>query len=269
MSSDRFIEANRALWNEWTRIHERSEFYDLESFKRGGIRLRQHELDEVGEVRGKDLVHLQCHFGIDTLSWARLGATVTGVDFSEEAVALATSLAQELGLGARFVQANALDLPRELDGSFDVAYTSHGVIGWLPDLAAWARGIERVLRPGGFFYMAEVHPIVLVFDDDEGVTELRPRYPYFERAEPLAFSVQGSYADRTANVDARTEYSWVHSFGDIVTALAETGLRIEFLHEWPFLDWPLPFLQKRGDVWVFPGPGELPLSFSLRAAKPG
>ena len=134
-----FLEGNRALWDEWTGIHESSAFYGVEAFRAGGIRLRDYELAQVGDVQGKSLLHLQCHFGIDTLSWARLGATVTGADFSPKAIDLAGRLAADLGLDARFVESNVYDLPERLEGSFDVVYTSRGVLGWLPDIRGWAR----------------------------------------------------------------------------------------------------------------------------------
>jgi SAM-dependent methyltransferase len=264
------MDANRALWDEWTTIHESSEFYDLESFKAGGVRLRDYEIADVGDVAGKDLLHLQCHFGIDTLSWARLGARVTGVDFSEKAVALARAVAAELGLDARFVLSNVYDLPDVLDGDFDVVYTSRGVIGWLPDLTRWAEVIAHFLRPGGIFYITEGHPILWILDDAEDATELRVKYPYFPRAEPLEFPTHGSYADPSAHVEQPFEYSWVHSMGEIVTALASAGLRIDFLHEYPFVEWPVPFLEQRDDgKWWLPKDqeAELPLFFSLRARK--
>ena len=266
---ERELAANRDLWDEWTAIHERSEFYDLEGFRAGGIRLRDFELEEVGEVEGRDLLHLQCHIGTDTLSWARLGAHVTGVDFSPAAVAAARRLAAETGLTARFVQSTLDDLPATLEGDFEVVYTSRGVLGWLPDLDVWAGVIAHFLRPGGIFYITEIHPVVWAFDDD--ATELRLRYPYFSRDEPLAFPVQGSYADPAAEVAAPVEYAWPHSLGEIVTALCRAGLVVEFLHELPFLDWSQPFLRHdpRDDTWRLPPEvqGELPLSFSLRARR--
>jgi SAM-dependent methyltransferase len=265
-----YLASNRALWDEWAGVNARSAEYDLAGFRAGGVRLRDYELAEVGDVRGKRLLHLQCHFGIDTLSWARLGADVTGVDFSERAVALARDLAAELGIPATFVCCDVLDLPAHLDGAFDVVYTSRGVLGWLPDLQGWARAIARVLRPGGTFYITEVHPFVWVFDDREGVADPRVRYPYFPRAEPLAFPVTGSYADREAHVEATVEYGWPHGIGEVVTALAAAGLRIEFLHEWPFLAWSAPFLVAHPDgTWRLPAdaPGEIPLMFSLKATR--
>jgi 2-polyprenyl-3-methyl-5-hydroxy-6-metoxy-1,4-benzoquinol methylase len=136
---DDYLAANRALWDEWTAIHQSSSFYDLEGFKRGGSRLRDYEVDEVGDVTGKSLLHLQCHFGIDTLSWARLGARVTGADFSQRAIQLARSLAAELHLEATFVRADLYGLPAVLDGQFDVVYTSRGC--WA-GCRTWSAGRE-------------------------------------------------------------------------------------------------------------------------------
>src|SRR6187549_40971 len=143
-----YLAVNRSLWDEWAAINRRSAFYNLAGFKVGGVLLRTYEIEEVGEVAGSDLLHLQCHFGLDTLSWARLGARVTGFDFSEQAIADARALAAEIGIPATFILSDVLDLPADLDSRFDVVYTSRGVLGWLSDLERWARGIARVLRPG-------------------------------------------------------------------------------------------------------------------------
>jgi SAM-dependent methyltransferase len=280
--NDEFLAANRALWDEWTRIHETSGFYDLEGFRRGGVRLRDFEIADVGPVEGKTLLHLQCHFGIDTLSWARLGARVTGADFSPKAVELATGLAAELGLDARFVCSNLYDLPSVLDGAFDVVYTSRGVLGWLPDIEGWARVVAGFVKPGGVFYIHEVHPVAQVWEEENVAPgELRLRYPYFTQAQPLAFDVQGSYADRDADVSADKEYGWNHSMAEIVTALATAGLRIDLLREFPYTEWEYPFLEERRvlpdgvteaeSTWWLPesAGGELPLFFALRASKPG
>ena len=266
------LRVNQQLWDEWTRIHETSSFYDLEGFRRGGIRLRPYEVEEIGDVAGRELLHLQCHFGIDTLSWARLGARVTGTDFSPAAIELATRLAAELELDARFVHSDLYDLPNVLEGEFDLVYTSRGVLGWLPDISRWARVVSHFLKPGGTFYITEIHPVAQAFEN-EGVApgELRLQYPYWEHPEPLAFVVKGSYADRSATVSTHTEYGWAHGLGEIVTALIEAGLRIESLREFPWVAWQLDFLAQDGDdSWRLPPdiPGELPLSFSLLAMKP-
>jgi SAM-dependent methyltransferase len=267
------IRDNNALWDEWTRIHETSAFYDLEGFKRGGVRLRPYELDEIGPVDGLELLHLQCHFGIDTLSWARLGARVTGVDFSLAGVELARSVAAEIGIdGARFVQSDLYDLPTVLDGTFDLVYTSRGVLGWLPDVRRWAEVIAHFVRPGGRFYITEIHPVAQVFEDDDiEPGELRLRYPYWQHVEPLSFPVIGSYAEPTAEVGVHTEHGWNHGLGEIVTALVDAGLRIDSLREYPFVDWPVEFLVEAPDgTYRLPAgtPGELPLFFSILATKP-
>jgi SAM-dependent methyltransferase len=263
-----FLESNRELWDEWTEIHGSSAFYDLRSFRDGGVRLRDYEIEHVGDVRGKRLLHLQCHFGIDTLSWARLGATVTGADFSPKAIELATSLATDLGLDARFVESNVYELPERLEGSFDVVYTSRGVLCWLPDIRGWARVVTHFVKPGGIFFISEAHPIAWALDDDLPLTF---RYPYWEHAEPIASDVEGSYADVSADVTSEKEYSWQHGLGEIVTALVDAGLVIEFLHEYPFSEWDMGFTVEAPDgTWVKPDSveGELPLFYALRARKP-
>jgi SAM-dependent methyltransferase len=266
------IRENQALWDEWTRIHETSPFYDLAGFKRGGVRLRPYELEEIGPADGLELLHLQCHFGIDTLSWARLGARVTGVDFSRAAIELARSVAAEIGHPeARFVQSTIADLPAALDGDFDLVYTSGGVLDWLPDVREWARVAARFVRPGGRLYVADIHPVANAFEN-EGVApgELVLRYPYWEHDAPLSFSVAGSYADPTAIVTASREHGWDHGLGEIVTALIDAGLEIRSLREYPFLHWKLDFLERSPDgTWRMPGEldGRLPLLFSMLATK--
>jgi len=265
------MKANRALWDEWVRINYRSDFYRVDAFKAGLNKLRPYEMEEVGDVMGKELLHLQCHFGMDTLCWGRLGARVTGADFSEQGVEQARALASEVGIDARFVCSNVYELPDHLDGTFDIVYTSRGVLGWLPDIDRWAQVAAHFVKPGGFFYITEIHPVVQVFDDADEVTELRLRYPYFTRSEPFEFETQGSYADRSATVAQKINYSWNHGLGEIVTALAAAGLRIDFLHEFPFVEWPVPFLQPAADgTYRLPGENDdrLPLFFSLKATKP-
>lgn len=267
---DKYLEANRALWDEWTGINYRSEFYQVEAFKAGLNKLRPYEMEEVGSVEGKDLLHLQCHFGLDTLCWARLGANATGADFSSAAVEQARALAADVALDARFVCSDLYELPNHLNETFDVVYTSRGVLGWLPDVDRWARVAAHFVRPGGFFYITEIHPVALVFDDDDGVTDLRLRYPYFTHADPLTFETQGSYADRAAKVTQKFEYGWNHGIGEIVTALANAGLRIDFLREFPFVEWPVSFLRPSPDGSYRLPPehdGQLPLFFSLKATR--
>ena len=272
-----FLEENRTLWDAWTKIHVDSTFYDVASFRNGGertIRVKDYEREEVGDVAGKSLLHLQCHFGLDTLSWARLGATVTGADFSPEAVATARELAADLGIEATFVCSNLYELPANLDAerAFDIVYTSHGVLGWLPDIAEWAKVAAHFVKPGGFLYVTEAHPVAMAFEN-EGVEpgELKLTYPYWEHAEPISFDVHGSYADPEAPTEGLREHGWDHGMGEIVTAVVQAGLSVEFLHEFPFVGWKMDFLE-RGDDGLYRLPGELdgrlPLYFSLKATRP-
>jgi len=268
-------ETNRALWEAWTAVHADGDFYDLAGFRAGGVRLRDEEVQAVGDMHRRTLLHLQCHFGIDTLSWARLGATVTGADFSPAAIRLARELADDLGFpNARFIESNLYDLPSNLDETFDVVYTSRGVLGWLPDVAAWARVVAHFVKPGGIFYISEVHPVAQVFENEGvGPGELRLQYPYWEHRDPLIFDVQGSYADPTADVGEQKEHGWDHGLGEIVTALITAGLQLEWLRESPVLEWGADFLVETeagsGRFRLPPDvPGELPLMFSLLARKP-
>ena len=239
------------------------------------MRIEPWEHNEVGDVTGKTLLHLQCHFGLDTLSWARLGAAhVSGVDFSEPAIAFARQLAAETGLAdrSRFVASDIYDLPGELAGeTFDIVYTGRGVLCWLPDLGPWAETVASFLAPGGVFYIHEAHPILwAIADEQETPNDIHFGFDYWG-GETITFGVDGSYADLTAKVDAEAEHSWLHSLGEVVTRLAQQGLRIEFLHEMDVVDWPVHFLTDLGGgKHGFPeGYVErFPLMYSLRATKP-
>jgi SAM-dependent methyltransferase len=264
---DEWRERNRDHWDERVPIHVSGEFYDVASFKAGQERLQPFEIAEVGDVSGKDLLHLQCHFGLDTLSFARLGARPTGADFSSDAVSLARSLAAELHLRAGFVCSNLYELPTALPGDFDIVYTSRGVLGWLPDIWRWAEVISHFLRPGGVFYITEKHPFADVFDDE---IPGKLTYDYFGQEQPQRFETQGSYADPDAHIEQPFEYGWWHPLSNIISALTSQGLQIDFLHEWPFCEWELAGLEQQPDgTWRQPeGQPKLPLFFSLRAAKP-
>jgi SAM-dependent methyltransferase len=190
------------------------------------------------------------------------------------AIRLAREIAADIGIeDARFIESNLYELPDRLDGEFDVVYTSRGVLGWLPDIRDWARVVAHFVAPGGTFFIAESHPVFNVFQD-EGVApgELRLTYPYWEHRDPLVFDVKGSYADPDADVGEQKVHGWDHGLGEIVTALIDAGLRIEFLKEHPFLYWAADFLVESepgsGRFILPPGTGELPLAFSLRATKP-
>lgn len=265
------MEANRRHWDEIVPIHAESQFYDVASFKQGQSKLKPVELEELSDVRGKSLLHLQCHFGLDTLSWAREGAIVTGVDFSERAIATARHLASETGIDARFVVSEAYSLPGNLEGQFDIVFTSYGVLCWLPDLRRWAQVAAHFVRPGGTFYMVEYHPFAGVFDDSADVTGLHVRYPYFPSDKPLRFEDDGTYADRSAKVEHRVTYDWPHTLSGTVSALIDAGLVIDFVHEFPFTtDVFCPFMEEKedGSVRLREHDGSVPLLFSIKATKP-
>jgi SAM-dependent methyltransferase len=269
---DRYRETNRRHWDELVPIHVGSEFYDVAGFKAGKSTLQAIERGELGDVRGKSLLHLQCHFGLDTLSWARdAGAIVTGADFSAPAIEAARTLAREIGIDARFVHADLYGLPEHLHEQFDVVFTSYGVLGWLPDLRGWARIAARFVRPGGTFYVVEFHPFVWVFDDSPGVTDLRVRYPYFTGPSPLEIEVPADYADPAAHVENRITFNFPYELGAVVTSLVAAGLRIEFLHEFPYSPyrcWPFTAERPDGKARLIEHDGSVPLLFSLKATKP-
>ncbi len=260
-----YLDTNRALWDGWTKLHAVSAFYDVDGFKAGRTTLKAVELEELGAVAGKTLLHLQCHFGLDTLSWAREGAVVTGVDFSPEAVVLARSLSDELQIPATFACADLYALPGLLDARFDVVFTSYGVLPWLPDLAAWAQVAAHFLKPGGTFYLVEFHPFVALLDE----AGERIEHAYFHTPEPERFEAAGSYAAPEADF-AGVSYEWAHPLGDVVTALLKAGLTLEFLHEFPFSTHPYPpYLEADAPgryVWKR-RPNALPLLFSIKATR--
>ncbi|MHA1994111.1 MAG: class I SAM-dependent methyltransferase [Candidatus Hodarchaeales archaeon] len=265
-----YIEANKKRWNELADVHFRGEFYNVEKFREGGISITDLEVKEVGSVKGKKLLHLQCHFGKDTLSWARLGAQVTGVDFSARAVALATQLSGEIDIDATFIQSEISNLKQTTlpAQSFDIVYTSHGAIYWLPELKTWADLITYYLKPGGFFYIAEGHPTAMIFDD-ENEEGFEVRYPYFHQEDPLDFDYDSSYASGDVKIKNTKEYGWIHDLGYIVNNLINSGLQIEFLREYPFTAWKMfPFLKEKDGWWILPEKYQkIPLTFTLKAKK--
>lgn len=264
-----YFKTNRKLWDDLTKIHFESEFYDVEGFKKGKSTLLKVELDEVGDVAGKRLLHLQCHFGQDTLCWARLGAEVTGVDFSEKAINQATSLGKELDISAKFVCCDVYELAKHIEEKYDIVFTSAGVLAWLPDLKRWADVISHFLKPNGIFYIREFHSAASIFDDANDAKTPTVRYPYFKLDKPLYFEDSGSYAAPDAKVDF-VSYEWIHGMGEIINSLIEAGLEIEYLHEFNYCTYQShPFLAQGDDgMWRFSDvQGGLPLMFSIRAIK--
>ncbi|TKJ42946.1 SAM-dependent methyltransferase [candidate division TA06 bacterium B3_TA06] len=265
---DEYINANRRHWNELVEIHAKSKFYDVEGFKAGRLTLDRIEQEGVGDVKGKSLLHLQCHFGMDTLSFARLGAEVTGIDFSTKAIRLARDLSSELGLNASFVCSEIYDLPKKLSGEFDIVFTSYGVLPWLPDLKRWAEVITHFLKPGGIFYIVESHPFAHVFNDGN-VSDLQVHYPYFAKA-PMRFDEHGSYADAEGTLEHTVHYEWMHPMSEIISSLIAAGLTIQSLKEYPFTPYKmLPFMKQDQEGWwrLPDGREDVPLLFSLKATK--
>lgn len=219
------FDLNRKLWNERVQHHIGSKMYDMEGFLNGKNSLSNGELELLGDVRGKRILHLQCHFGQDTLSLARMGAEVTGLDLSDTAIAEARSLAARMSLKTEFIMANVLDFQPALEGQFDIVFTSYGVLGWLPDLGGWAGNIARYLKPGGKLVLVEFHPVLWMFDNELQ----RVTYSYFN-SQVIEETEPGTYADREAAINL-TSHTWNHSIAETVTALLNAGLRIAHLGE--------------------------------------
>jgi len=265
------LDANKKLWNEYAKAHYNSvdDEYNVNEFLAGKTTLRPFEIKEVGDVKGKTLLHLQCHFGLDTLSWVREGAIATGVDFSDDAMKFAPMLAERAGLKANFVQTDIYKLKDNLDGKFDIVYTSIGVLCWLNDMEKWAEIIAHFLKPGGMFYIAEIHPFSMVFDE-EHEKELTIKYDYFHDPEPLEFETDRTYAVEKPEFGVLKEYEWNHSVSDIVNALIKAGLEIQFFNEYPFTCWKsYPFAEKDPDgYWRLKNQkADIPLLFSIKAIK--
>jgi SAM-dependent methyltransferase len=217
------------MWDDRVRVHTQSEMYDLDSFKKGRNSLTSIELDDIGDVNGKKILHLQCHFGQDSLSMARMGAEVTGVDFSGKAIDFAKKMNAELGLNVKFIQSDVYELKGNLNQKFDLVFTSFGVIGWLPDLTKWANIINHFLKPDGIFYLAEFHPFIWTLDHEN---DFRFHYPYFN-ISVIEESAKGTYADEEADL-FHTNYSWNHSIADVLNPLIKHGFKLIQFNEYDY-----------------------------------
>ncbi|MFX1378975.1 MAG: class I SAM-dependent methyltransferase [Promethearchaeota archaeon] len=268
MNDDKYFETNLRRWNELVDINAKAKSYDLEGFKSGKLSLFPIEIEELGNVKGKSLLHLQCHFGMDTLSWARLGANVTGVDFSDKAINYAKCLSSELNIPARFIHANLYDIPNILTEKFDIVFTSYGTICWLPDLVKWAQIISNSLKSGGVFYIIDGHPFGFIVDDKQ--KPFKVGFNYFSEGKPVYFDEGGAYADLSAELKNQASYQWDHPISDIINAIINANLIIEFLHEFPFTFFSIhPNMKRREDgYWEFENyKFSIPMMFSIRAHK--
>lgn len=228
MEPNDYISINKNSWNQRVDTHISSDFYDMENFLNGKNSLNSIELDLLGDVSGKSILHLQCHFGQDTLSLSRIGAKATGIDLSDKAIDRARELAKQLGTATKFICSDVYELPNVLDEKFDIVFTSYGAIGWLPDLDKWAKVISDFLKPNGKFVFVEFHPVVWMFDDDF----TKVVYNYF-KGEAIIESQNGTYADKNALINI-TSVSWNHSLSEVFTALLKKGLQITTFKEFDY-----------------------------------
>ena len=259
-----YIQKNRETWNAKTEHHVNSAFYDNKSFIEGKSSLNDIELAYLGNVAGKSILHLQCHFGQDSLSLARMGANVTGVDFSDKAIEAAVKLNFELGLNAKFICSDVYKVPDILKSTFDIVFTSYGTIGWLPDLNKWGAVVAQYIKPGGKFIIAEFHPVVWMFDNDFK----RIQYSYF-KGEPIVEIENGTYADKAANLTTET-ITWNHGIAEVMNSLLAQNLTISRFDEYNYS----PYTCFNNLVEVAPGrymikgmEEKLPMVYSLEAVK--
>jgi SAM-dependent methyltransferase len=260
------IAANQARWDEAAPLHAVSEMYDLAGFRASPDRIRPFEHDEIDPVTGKDLLHLQCHIGTDTLSWAGHGARVSGLDFSPNAIEIARALAIDCGIDATFWCADVYDAVDALDGrTFDIVYTGIGALGWLPDLRPWAKVVADLLRPGGVLYLVEIHPIVPgVLDDGRTLMQ-----DIFEADFVVWDDRAGTYAAPDADMEHTASYERVHAISDVISAVLEAGLTLELFHEQSYTnaEWPWAERGEDGYYRLPEGWPRFPLTYSLRARR--
>lgn len=259
------LNKDATYWSGWSLLHHRPGLFTLEGFRAGQSSLLPVEREELEDVSGRSLLNLQCGFGMDSLSWARLGARVTGVDFSKRSVAVAQALNDDLGMDCRFVHSNTYELEKKLEGSFDIAVATYGVLYWVPGLDKWAQVIAGFLKPGGTFLVVDEHPVALMYRDDPA----RITRSYFYRDDPLAMLAL-SQEDGEERNGSMEDHGWVHPLGDLVNALARHGLSVRSLKEYPFMAYPRfrGMEQGKDGYWhLTEKAGMLPLMFSLKAAK--
>lgn len=228
---ENYKEINRAQWNDRVDPHVESDFYDVAGFLNGNTSLKETEIALLGDIKGKRILHLQCHFGQDSISMARMGASVVGADLSDKAIGKARELAEQTQADATFVCCDLFDLPQHLEGQFDLVYTSYGTVGWLPDLDRWASVIQHFLKPGGKFVFVEFHPVVWMFDDDFQ----KVAYRYF-KSDPIVETASGTYADRDAAIHT-TSVTWNHGISEVIGSLMRHGIQLQDLQEYDFANY--------------------------------
>ncbi|WGH76912.1 class I SAM-dependent methyltransferase [Tenacibaculum tangerinum] len=227
-SEQNYVEINRQSWNNRTEIHLKSKFYDLDNFIKGKNSLNNIELNLLGDVKGKTILHLQCHFGQDTISLSRLGANVIGVDLSDKAIESAKQIAKNTNSNTKFICCDIYDLPNHLNEKFDIVFTSYGTIGWLPDLDKWAKIISNFLKPNGQFVFVEFHPVVWMFDDNFEKID----YRYFNSGAIIE-TENGTYADKKAAI-TQSYVMWNHGISEVINNLINNELEINSLEEFDY-----------------------------------
>lgn len=274
MNHREYVEENRAHWDELAEHHPNTDAYDVEAFLDGESTLQRLEREEV-DAADKRLLHLQCHFGLDTLSWVRNeeAAHVSGVDFAPTAVSMARELRDRIGLSperVRFIESDVYELPTKLDETFELVVTTYGTIYWLPNLERWAEVIATHLEPGGTFYIADGHPFAGPFHYESTADNLRVAHPFFN-TDAITEEADGSYAGWGFGLENERSHGFAHPMGEIVTALSGAGLRIEFLreHPWSFFQRFESMESDADDRWWLPElEHDLPFTFSLKAKRP-
>ncbi|NDK57078.1 class I SAM-dependent methyltransferase [Pontibacter fetidus] len=261
--TENYLAVNKELWDTRTATHVDSEFYDVASFKAGRNSLNEIELALLGDVKGKRILHLQCHFGQDTLSLARMGAKVTGVDLSEVAIRKAKELAAELNLDARFMCCNVLELDKYLDEQLDMVFCSYGVIGWHPDMNAFASIVSKFLKPGGEFYLIEFHPFIWMFDNNQE----KIAYSYFNLG-PIVEMEEGTYADKNAPIK-NNSYTWNHPLSDVIGFILHNGMELIDFQEYDHSPYNIfrDMVQDGAKYRIKDLEGIMPLVYSVKAIK--
>lgn len=260
-----YLSINRQTWNDKTDVHFQSEFYDTAGFIGGRSSLNSIELELLGDIRGKSVLHLQCHFGQDTISLERMGATVMGVDFSEKAIEKARELAAATGSAATFVCCNVYDAPQHIHQKFDIVFTSYGTTGWLPNIDQWAAVVAQFLKPNGKFVFAEFHPVMWMYDNDfKEVT-----YSYFH-GDAIVEQETGTYADKNAPIE-QVSVTWNHGMGEVISSLLRQHLTLTSLQEFNYS----PYNAFNGSEEIAPGKfvvkafgDKIPLVYALTAVAP-
>ncbi len=259
-----YLDLNKNLWDNRTKEHISSNFYDVEGFLAGDNKLNSIELELLGDVKGKTIIHLQCHFGVDTLCLARMGANVIGLDLSSESILQAKKLAEKANLPATFVQGNVLDAPKLITEKADIIFASYGVIGWHPSAQAWAHVAAKLLHPGGKIVFAEFHPAVWMYDDDfEKIT-----YSYFN-GEPIVEDLEGTYTNFNSSIKNQC-ITWNHGLAEVMQAFLKAGFTLEKFQEFDYSPYPCfkPVVEVEKGKWQIKNlEGKLPMVYAFSAKK--